>query len=105
MESKMKLQKDSKLTGFLSGLVLPPVFMYLYWLIFLRTSLPDLVIFRLMHQSQLAPLIGLSQLVNAGLFFFFIKKWEADESSKGVIFAMLVYGAIIVYLKLDTLWM
>ena len=102
MKNSFSLERDSKWTGFLLGLVLPPVFMYFYWLIFLKTKLPDLALSRLINQGQLAPLIGLGQLANAGLFFFFLKKWEADESSKGVIFAMLVYGAIIVYFKMDT---
>ncbi|MBX7180499.1 MAG: hypothetical protein K1X82_00175 [Bacteroidia bacterium] len=103
MKNKFEFKRDSKLTGFILGLLFPPVFMFLYWLFLLQNKVPDLVISRLYYENQLAPFIGLAQIANAGLFFYFIKKWDADESGKGVIFAMLFYGAIILYLKLDTI--
>ncbi len=96
-----EISNDRKLTGFISGLIAPLIFLAIFAIV-LRTKLPNFELSSIIERNQAAPLLGLGQIANALLFFFFIKKWEADESAKGVIFAMLLYGVAIVIFKFNS---
>jgi hypothetical protein len=98
----MENYRDTKLTGFISGIIAPLIFLIIFWFTVLQSRFQHFNLVEIINRNQAAPLLGLGQIANAALFFFFIKKWEADESSKGVIFAMLFYGAFIVYFKISS---
>ena len=90
--------KDSKLTGFISGLVAPFIGLYVYYLLSFRYMSLRSFIMRITELGLLSGVISLSLIANLVLFFWFIRI-KADNSSYGVIGATFIYGLIIVYLK------
>lgn len=92
------LKSDSKLLGFLLGLVLPLVGMTLFWGgAYGISGLRDMDI--LLHElTQLSAVISIGLLANLPAFFlFYRKRW--DESARGVIMATFLYAIPIVYIK------
>jgi hypothetical protein len=92
------LRSDSKLLGFLIGLVLPLVGIMLFWTVAPRpggltsiTALAD-------HPSVVSAVISIGLLANLPAFFFFYRK-QWDESARGVIMATFLYAIPIVYIK------
>ncbi len=51
------------------------------------------------NQGVAAPIIALSLIGNLGLFFLFLK-FDKLWASRGVMFATLLYGMLMVYFKL-----
>lgn len=93
-------KKDDTLTGFLAGMIIPWPFMVLFSEMVLKTYSSSFSYAMLLERHQAAPLLGLGQIANAALFFVFIKKWDADQSARGVVFSMLFYGVVILGLKI-----
>ena len=92
------IKKDSRLTGFISGLLAPFVGLYIYYLISFHYMSLRSFVNRITELQLLAGVISLSLLANLVLFFFFLRA-KADRSAYGVIGATFIYGMIIVYLK------
>ena len=92
------IKKDSRLTGFISGLLAPFVGLYIYYLISFHYMSLRSFINRITEIGLLPGVISLALIANLVLFFFFIRA-KADRSAYGVIGATFIYGMIIVYLK------
>jgi hypothetical protein len=92
------LKKDSKLTGFITGLIAPFIGLYVYYLVSFRYMGLRSFISRITELGLFPGVISLSLIANLVLFFWFIRI-KADSSSFGVIGATFIYGMLIVYLK------
>jgi hypothetical protein len=92
------INKNSKLTGFISGLLAPCLGLYIYYLISFHYISLRLFIIRITEFGLLSGVISLALIANLVLFFWFIRI-KADNSSFGVIGATFIYGLLIVYLK------
>jgi hypothetical protein len=92
------LKKDSKLTGFIGGLIAPCIGLYVYYLISFRYMSFRSFLVRITEVGLLSGVLSLSLIANLVLFFWFIRI-KADNSSYGVIGATFMYGLLIVYLK------
>jgi hypothetical protein len=92
------LRSDSKLLGFLIGLVLPLVGIFLFWTVAPRPGgLTDIMTLS-EHPAVISAVISIGLLANLPAFFlFYRRKW--DESARGVIMATFIYAIPIVYLK------
>ena len=91
-------QKNSKLTGFICGLIAPFAGLYVYYLLSFRYMGLRSFIARISEFGLLPGVISLSLIANLVLFFWFLRI-KADNSAYGVIGATFLYGLIIVYLK------
>jgi hypothetical protein len=96
---------DSRRTGFIAGLLAPVLGFLAYGLIYTTAIRPmydmawfvnDMFLGTLKYTSSI---LSLSLIANAFLFFWFDRK-DAHRSMRGVILAMLTYGAVIVALIL-----
>lgn len=92
------IRKNSKLTGFVSGIIAPFLGFYIYYLISFHQMTLRAFIERITEFGLLASVISLSLIANLILFFWFLRI-KADNSAFGVIGATFIYGMIIVYLK------
>lgn len=91
-------RKDSKATGFISGLLAPFLGLYVYYLISFHYMSMRSFITRITELGLLPGVISLSLIANLVLFFWFIRI-KTDQSSYGVIGATFIYGLVIIYLK------
>jgi len=95
-----KTKFNKMLLGVIAGLILPILAMLGYWLWsfkFLKFY-PQFFTF-LMTGRVLSAVLSLCLLPNLGLFYLFINR-EYYKSCRGMILSTLVYGFIIVYLKI-----
>jgi hypothetical protein len=88
------------LLGTLIGLLIPVFFMLCYWLWSYRfmSFMPSFFRYLLL-MKVLAPTLSLCVIPNLGMFFLFLNQ-ERYKSGRGVIFSTIIYGGIIMYLKL-----
>jgi hypothetical protein len=96
---------DSRRTGFIAGLIAPVLGFLAYGLIYTTAIRPmydmawfvnDMFLGTLKYTSSI---LSLSLIANAFLFFWFDRR-DAHKAMRGVIMAMLTYGAVIVALIL-----
>ncbi|MBK5284998.1 MAG: hypothetical protein JJE25_06315 [Bacteroidia bacterium] len=92
------IKKDSRLIGFISGLLAPFIGLYIYYLISFHYMSLRSFVNRITELQLLAGVMSLSLIANLVLFFFFLRT-KADRSAYGVIGATFLYGLVIVYLK------
>lgn len=85
---------DHVLYGLIPGLVLPVLVMH-----FILSYYSNFTLEFIINNSMFSPLVNDLKgalLVNLGIFFIFY--WlKKDNSSKGVVFATLIYGALYLY--------
>ena len=86
--------------GAVSGLLLPLLSLLGYWLWSYKYMrfYPQFFKF-LMNGGVLSAVLSLCLIPNLGMFFLFLNK-EKYKTTRGIILTMLVYGFIIVYLKI-----
>ncbi len=86
--------------GFTIGMVLPVLSILCYWLWSFKYMLfyPQFFKF-LMNGGVLSAVLSLCLIPNLGAFFLFLNK-ERWKTCRGFILTMLIYGFIIVYLKI-----
>lgn len=98
---------DNVRTGFLAGIVAPAIGLLLYSLFAVTVLRPELeldfLLWRMLFgiRGNIAPVLSLSLLADVVLFFAFDQK-RMLKAMRGVVGAMLAYGAVIVLLLL--LW-
>lgn len=88
------------LLGTLLGIITPFVCLFGYWLVS-YSFMPFFPVFPryLMTGKVLAPVLSLCVIPNLGLFFLFINT-ERYKTGRGFVFATILYGFIIMYLKI-----
>lgn len=86
--------------GFGIGITIPLLFIFIYWLYSysFMEFLPSFIKY-LMKGKVLAPVISLCVVPNLGVFYFFLNK-EKYKTARGVIFSTLIFGFMILYLKI-----
>lgn len=85
--------------GLISGLVMPPIFMALFYVVAFADSIPvGEFMQQLADAHRFSVLLSFGLLGNLIPFFLFYRK-QMDRAANGVIGATLLHGAIIVYLK------
>lgn len=88
------------LLGALLGLLVPLFFLFCYWLWSFRFMDFVPAFFRyLLLMKVLAPTLSLCVIPNLGLFFLFVNQ-ERYKTGRGIIFSAIVYGILIMYLKI-----
>jgi len=92
------MASDSKLLGFIIGLLVPIVGIVVFWggaygLIGLR----DMGIL-LTELQKLSAVISIGLLANLPAFFLFYWK-KKDESARGIIMATFIYALVVVVIK------
>lgn len=96
----MKLIQNKFFWGFVPGIIIPIVSMTVF---FYAAYKGDLAITELLvrfyETGKLAPLVGVSVVPNLFLFMQFMKK-EYWIGGRGLIFATLLFGLFVLYLKL-----
>jgi mannitol-specific phosphotransferase system IIBC component len=92
------LKTDSKLLGFLVGMVLPILGIFVFWGgAYGASGLRDMGIL-LQELDKLSAVISIGLLANLPAFFLFYR-FQKDESARGVIMATFVYALVIVIIK------
>ncbi len=95
------------LLGALIGVILPLFFVFCYWMWSYRFMDFAPQFFKYLIKGKvLAPVLSLSVIPNLGAFFLFLNK-ERYKTGRGIILATIVYGCIIMYLKIvveDTMY-
>lgn len=90
--------KDHLLIGLISGLICPSIGIYSFYLVN-SSSETVLKFLQLTIEGKiLSPLLSLCAVINLGIFYIFIH-FEHYYTARGVIFATMLYGVIIVLLK------
>ncbi len=88
---------DKTWIGFLTGLIFPAFVFMLYWLFFHhQIGFPKRFIRYLMTGQLLSNVIKMCGLGNLVLFYFGLS-YKIDRFTKGIIFSVLVYVALIAY--------
>lgn len=85
--------------GLLAGLIIPPLVLIGYWLFNFSYLRLDSFLFKELMANVLTPLLSLCVLGNLGAFYLFLQK-EFYQSTKGVIFATLIYAFGVFAVKL-----
>lgn len=86
--------------GFGLGLIVPCLFLIGYWLYsYSFMPLIPMFILYLLKGKVLAPVISLCVIPNLAIFYLFLNA-EKFRSSRGAVFATILYGFLIMYLKI-----
>lgn len=85
--------------GFLPGIVLPPLFMVIYFFINVDPDISYVAFFKEMVKERIFPaLVAVSAIVNLVIFYVFMQK-EKWNAGKGVIMATMIYALIMLVFK------
>lgn len=86
--------------GAVTGLLLPIISIFTYWAWSFKYMrfYPQFFKF-LMDGGVLSAVLSLCLIPNLGLFFLFLNQ-EKYKTTRGIILTMLLYGFVIVYLKI-----
>ena len=93
------MNKES-LKGLLVGLMAPIAAFVVYVAFFTVDSNPKEMYFKIIDMDKLSQVISLSVLINLVIFFINIKTYR-DEQARWIIFSTIIYGIVIVILKLS----
>lgn len=85
--------------GLILGIITPFIVLLGYYKVNYDYLRFDSFIFKEIMASVLVPLVSLCVLGNLGVFYLFITK-ELYQGAKGVIFATLLYAAVVFAIKL-----
>jgi hypothetical protein len=95
----MKFSWDSLSTGLVLGILLPLLFMCVYW----QVNFPfwdfSGFLVKLTQGKVLVKLVSLFAVANMGLFFFFIWRYM-HFSARGVLISTFIYAAVVAWLKI-----
>lgn len=94
------MRSDSFPNGFALGFFFPLVgflLIYLFWF-YDEMSLDGFMDYLSLHRDTFSAVLSLTLILNLPVFFLNI--WaHRNNSARGVIFATMIYGAIVIYLK------
>lgn len=86
--------------GIILGLVLPILALFVYWMWSFKYMNFAPQFFRFLLTGRvLSAVLSLCLIPNLGVFFLFLNR-ERWKTCRGIILTMLIYGFIIVYLKI-----
>ena len=94
------MNRDSFPIGFVLGFLFPALglaLIYIFWF-YESMTLTEYYIYLRQRSATMAAVLSLSLITNLPVFFLNI--WgHRYNSARGIIFATMIYGAIIIYLK------
>jgi hypothetical protein len=95
------MKRNSFLTGAILGVIFPLIAFALIYIFWFYDSMPfdKFMTFLWLHSSTFSGVLSLSIILNLPVFLFNIRA-QRNETSKGIIFSTLLFGACIIYLKL-----
>lgn len=85
--------------GLVAGMITPLLVLLGYWYVNFSFLRLDSFLFKELMANVLTPLISLCVVGNLGVFYLFLQK-EFYYSSRGVVFATLIYAVVIFAVKL-----
>lgn len=85
--------------GTLVGIIAPVSAFFVYVAFFSKIQTPRLMLLKIIELDRLSHVISLCLLINLLIFFMNIKTYR-DEEARGIIFATILYGVVIVLLKI-----
>ena len=85
--------------GTLVGIIAPVAAFFVYVAFFSETQIPRLMFLKIIELDRLSHVISLCLLINLLIFFMNIKIYR-DEEARGIILATILYGIVIVLLKI-----
>ena len=95
----MNKVNDRFLTGFIPGLIMPLMGVYIYFLLFFSYMGLAGFIKHIFKNNLIVSVISLGTILNLAVFFLFYQ-FEKDHSAKGVIGATFIYAFIVLFFKL-----
>ena len=95
----MKNWSNKLITGFIIGVLSPPLAFYLFCLFEFRDEKALELLQGYASRNVLTHVISLSVLINLPLFFAFLGS-NRDQAGRGVIGATLLYAFLVLILKL-----
>ena len=96
---KFKLIKNNFLSGLIPGLIIPVGFMYLFILFVYKGESSVMEVLQHLYEvGKLPPFLGVSVVPNLILFFQYMRK-EFWLGGRGLLFATLLYGLAVMYIK------
>lgn len=90
--------KDHFLSGFIPGLLAPPIGFCLYFFIFFGYMTLQGFIEHVINAGLALSVLSLGAILNLGLFFLFYQ-FNKDRAAKGVIAAIFVYAFFVMYYR------
>ena len=90
--------KDHFLAGFIPGLLLPLIGVYIYYGLFFSYMGFNSFLHHLEKNNLGLSVLSLGVILNLALFFLFYQ-FEKDRSARGVIGASFIYAFIVLYFK------
>ena len=84
--------------GFVIGGIAPVAAFIVYVAFFTETSDPIAIYKKLILLGKLPHVMSLSVLINLLIFFMNIKTYRENQA-RGILFATILYGVIIIFLK------
>lgn len=85
--------------GFLPGIILPPLFMVIYFFLNVDAEVGYWLFFKEMVKERIFPaLVAVSAIINLLLFYYFLHK-EKWLAGRGVISATMIYAFVMLAFK------
>ncbi len=98
-KSLKQKKADVPLTGWITGLLLPPLSFLLIWILVTTHQTLDNFITKAIAANVLSKFLSLAVLPNLLLFFIFI--WtKMDRAAKGVLYATFFLSLVVIALKI-----
>ena len=85
--------------GTLVGIMAPVAAFFVYVAFFSKIPIPRLMLLKVIELDRLSHVISLCLMINLLIFFMNIKTYR-DEEARGIILATILYGVVIVLLKI-----
>lgn len=96
---KFKLIRNNFISGLIPGLIIPIGFMVLFILAVYKGESSPIEVFKELYSiGKLPPFLGVSVVPNLILFFQYMRK-EYWLGGRGILFASMLYGLAVVYIK------
>jgi hypothetical protein len=95
------MKRDSFPIGFALGFLFPVLafaLIYIFWF-YDSMTLAQYVVYLRQRSATMAAVLSLSLILNLPIFFINIWGYRYN-TARGVIFATMIYGAVIIYLKI-----
>ena len=81
------------------GIIAPVAAFFVYVAFFSKIQTPRLRLLKIIELDRLSHVISLCLMINLLIFFMNIKTYR-DEEARGIILATILYGVVIVLLKI-----
>ena len=95
----MKLNRDSFLTGFIPGMILPFIGALVFYFIFFDYMNLGKFVKHIVDNDKWISVLSLGTIANLLLFWKFLKM-NCEKSARGVLGATFIYAFVVAYFKI-----